>query len=167
VKLYEGMFLIDNAEVRSDWNSAKALVTGVLEKHGAAVRTARRWAERRLAYPIEKKKRATYLLTYFEAPPEASDTIRRDLDLSEKVLRYLILSAGAVPEKELELSQAEQAEGFTIPPPPDDDFQEPDTELQADFEPEEGRPRRRRERSDDDDFDVEELMAGAGASEED
>lgn len=124
MKLYEGMFLLDNNEVRNDWKAAKALVTGTLEKHGANVITARRWDERRLAYPIKGRNRATYLLCYFEAPPSVSETLRRDFDLSEKILRYLILSAELVPEQERELSQAELAEGFVPPPPPEDDFQE-------------------------------------------
>lgn len=169
MKLYEGMFLIDNDEVRSDWNGAKALVTGTLAKHGAVLRAARRWDERRLAYPIKKKNRATYLLAYFELDPAASETLRRDFDLSEKILRYLILSAPAVPEPELALTQAETAEGFIVPAPPDDDFREPEASIQSDFDFDEGRgPRRpRRGRGDEDSYDdVEDMLAGAGASED-
>ena len=54
--------------------------------------------------------------------------LRRELDLSEKVLRHLILSCEAVPETEGELAAAELAEGFTIPPPPPDDAPEPKRE---------------------------------------
>lgn len=169
MKLYEGMFLLDNDVVRSDWASAKALVTGTLEKHGGVVRSVRRWDERRLAYPIGKKNRATFLLCYYELPGAAAETVRRDFDLSEKVLRYLILSAPAVPEKELELSQAEMAADFTVPPPPDDDFREPDAASSAEFDFEEGREARRprRSRGEDEMFeDDEEMLAGAGASED-
>lgn len=168
MKLYEGMFLIDNVEVRNDWASAKALVTGIIEKHGGVVRAARRWDERRLAYPIDKRNRATYLLTYYEIGSDVAEAVRRDLDLSEKVMRYLILSAAQVPAKELELSELELAEGFTVPEPPADDFQEPDTGQQQDFEPDErGSRRPRRGRGDEDSYDEDEMMAGAGASEED
>lgn len=162
------MFLLDNDEVRNDWNSAKALVTGTLEKHGAVIRTARRWDERRLAYPIQKKNRATYLLAYYEVDPAVSESVRRDFDLSEKVLRYMILSVGAVPEQELELAQAETAEGYVVPPPPDDDFQEPETTAQVDFDFDDRGPRRpRRGRGDDDSYDdVEDMLSGAGASED-
>ncbi len=131
MKLYEGMFLLDNNEVRSDWKAAKALVTGTLEKHGANVITARRWDERRLAYPIRKRNRATYLLCYFEADPSVSEVLRRDFDLSEKVLRYLILSAEAVPDQERQLSEAELADDFVVPPPPEDDFLESEQETAA------------------------------------
>ena len=52
MSLYEGMFLIDNDTVRAGWASAKAVVTDLIAKHGGSVSSARRWDERRLAYPI-------------------------------------------------------------------------------------------------------------------
>ena len=120
-QLYEGMFLLDNQVVRADWRAAKATVTDLVKKHGGEVLTARRWDERKLAYPISHRKRATFLLTYFNSPPGAVATIRRDVELDERVLRYLMLKVELVPDSERELSQAELAEGFSIPPPPQDD----------------------------------------------
>lgn len=121
MKLYEGMFLLDNQVVRADWNAAKAVITGALAKHGAAVKTARRWDERRLAYPIKGRKRATYLLAYFEQDAAGTQSLRRDLEIDERVLRYLITGCEELPEGELEKSQAELEAGFQIPPMPGDD----------------------------------------------
>jgi ribosomal protein S6 len=112
------MFLLDNQAVRADWGRAKGAVTDLLAKYGARVQTARRWDERKLAYPIKGRARATYLLCYFEAGAGAVNTMRRDFDLDERVLRYLMLRVEGVPAGELELSQAETAEGFSVPPPP-------------------------------------------------
>jgi len=121
MKLYEGMFLLDNQAVRADWTAAKAVVTDALSKHGAQVKTARRWDERRLTYPIKGRKRATYLLTYFEQGAAGALTLRRDLEIDERVLRYLIVSAEEVPQGEVEASQAELQAGFSIPAMPGDD----------------------------------------------
>lgn len=122
MKLYEGMFLLDNQVVRADWNAAKAAVTGTLAKHGAKVVTARRWDERRLAYSIRGRKRGTYLLAYFEQDAHGTQSVRRDLEIDERVLRYLIQAAeNGLPEGELEKSQAELEAGFTLPPMPGDD----------------------------------------------
>ena len=126
ISTYEGMFLLDNQVVREDWNQAKGLVTGTLEKHGGKVLTARRWDERRLAYPIRGRRRATYLLTYYQLPRETFPAMRRDFDLSEGVLRYLMLSVKAVPEGEDELAAAEQAADFSVPEPPPDDAPDPE-----------------------------------------
>ena len=124
-RLYEGMFLLDNQVVREDWTKAKGIVTGTLEKHGGRVISARRWDERKLAYPIRRKNRATYVLAYYELPTDAIPAMRRDFELNERVLRYQMLSRESVPANEAELAAAEQAEGFTVPAPPPDDAPEP------------------------------------------
>ncbi len=120
MNLYEGMFLLDNNVVREDWNKAKEAATGVLEKHGASITTSRRWAERSLAYTIQKSNRGTYLLTHFQADPDAIKIMRRDLELNESVMRYLILRVEEVPEGEQELHDAELSTDFTVPEPPED-----------------------------------------------
>jgi small subunit ribosomal protein S6 len=120
-QMYEGMFLLENQVVREDWKKAKSVVTDTLEKHGAKVISARRWDERKLAYPIRRHRRATYCLAFYEMGHEGIVTLRRDLELNESVLRYLILSREKLPEGEAELAAAEDAAGFTVPAPPSDD----------------------------------------------
>ena len=121
MNLYEGMFLLDNQAVRADWNGAKSTVTGVLEKHGAKVHTARRWDERKLAFPVKHRKRGTYLLAYYDLETEGIDGLRRDLELSETVLRYLLLRTDEVPEAEVEKGKVELEDGYVPPAPPEDD----------------------------------------------
>jgi small subunit ribosomal protein S6 len=125
-RLYETMFLLDNQVVREDWTRAKSMVLDVLAKHGAKVHSARRWDERKLAYPIEGRKRATFLLSYFEMENEHLIALRRDLELNERVLRYLVLQVEKLPEGELDKAQAEQAADFVVPAPPADDAPEPE-----------------------------------------
>ena len=120
MNLYEGMFLLDNNVVREDWNKAKGIPVGVLEKHGASITTSRRWAERSLAYTIQKSNRGTYLLVHFDADPGSIQIMRRDLELNETVMRYLILSTEEIPEGEQELHEAELTADFSVPEPPED-----------------------------------------------
>jgi len=91
MKLYEGMFVIDAGRASRDWEGTLAGVNTVLEKHGAAIEKGYRFDERKLAYPIEGVRRSVYLLEYFTADPEAIAEMRVDLNLSEHLLRYLIL----------------------------------------------------------------------------
>src|SRR5262245_52222530 len=123
-RIYEIMFVIDNNAVRAGWKEAKAAATGLIEKHGGKVLAARRWDERKLAYPIRQRRRATYLLAYAELGGLSVATLRRELDLTENVLRYLLLQVEAVPPKEFELTQAESAAGFVVPEPPPEDVAE-------------------------------------------
>ncbi len=119
--LYEGMFLLDNDVVRGGWKAAKAQVTDLLTKHDATVHTARRWDERRLAYPIKRRGRASYLLCHFDQPADKGPGLTRDLELRESVLRHLIVRVDEVPASEIELSKVEEAADFVVPAPPLED----------------------------------------------
>ena len=119
-QIYEGMVLVDNDVVRADWRAAKALVTDTLTKYGATIHSARRWEERALAYPIAGRQRATYYITYFELPGDNSESMRRDLDLNERVLRYLFTAVDELPEGEAALAAEEDGAEYVVPEPPRD-----------------------------------------------
>jgi len=126
-RTYEIMYLIDNNAVRAGWKEAKSAVAALVEKHGGKVLSSRRWEERLLAYPIRRRRRGTYLLAYAEMEPSQVGGLRRELDLADSVLRYLILSVESVPPQELELTAAESSADFVVPmPPPDDVFDSAD-----------------------------------------
>jgi len=96
-RTYECMCVLDNREVRKGWQPLKDAVTALFTKHGAQVLSARRWDERRLAYPINLQLRGTFLLTYFKADTQQVANIRRDMQFSDSVLRSLIVSCTEVP----------------------------------------------------------------------
>jgi len=96
------MVLLDNREVRQGWEPLKQAVTGMFEKHGGEVVSARRWDERRLAYPIRGQLRGTYLLVYYKSAGDGNVLLRRDLELSEPVLRHMITVCEEVPEQAYE-----------------------------------------------------------------
>ncbi len=151
-RIYEIMYLLDNNAVRAGWNEAKAAATALISKHGGKTLSARRWEERKLAYSIKQRRRGTYLLAYCELGKDGVAPLRRELDLTENVLRYLILSAEAVPAQELELTRIESEAGFVVPPPPLEDA--PGSEADAREEEEEDVP------------ELEEAPAGELAEEE-
>lgn len=161
---YEGMFLVDNDLVRADWAAVKSLVTGLLEKHGGSVRSARRWDERALAYPIKGRRRGTYMLVHVDLPGDAMEALKRDLEITDGVLRYLILRADEVPTEELELAQAESSDDFEMPVVPADDEGEyapvQNVEATEDEESEEGKDESSEESK------KEEPVKAAAASEE-
>lgn len=101
-RTYECMCLLDNREVRKGWQALKDSVAGLFTKHGAQILSARRWDERRLAYPIKGQQRATYLLAYLKADTQQLAGIRRDLQFSDSVLRSLVLSCEEVPQSAYE-----------------------------------------------------------------
>ena len=90
-RLYEGMFLVDSALATADWEGTLAVVENILKRADAEVVAIRKWGERKLAYDIEHKTRGTYILAYFKAEGPRITGIEKDVQLSEKIMRVLIL----------------------------------------------------------------------------
>lgn len=109
MKRYEGMFLFDTAVAR-DWPTIEAEVRRLCERIGAELVVCVKFDERKLAFEIKRRKRGTYVLTYFDAPPERIADLERDVQLSEVVLRALILRADNLTEERLAQLRAHPAD---------------------------------------------------------
>lgn len=101
-KLYEAMFLVDSALAASDWDGINAAIKKILKKAKAEVLYMEKWDERKLAYDIRRVSRGTYILCYFKAPGTVIHQIERDVQLSEKIMRALLLRADHMNEKDIE-----------------------------------------------------------------
>lgn len=100
MRRYEGMFLFDSGTTR-DWNSIEQEVRRLCDRIGAQLLVCVKFDERKLAYEIKKRKRGTYVLTYFDAPPERLPDLERDVQLSDVILRALFLRADGLTEERL------------------------------------------------------------------
>lgn len=98
-KLYEGMFLFDSNLAGRDWPGLESHVQELLTKNGAELVYSERWPDRKLSYEIKKCRKGTYYLTYFRAPPTAIQGLKRDTELSERILRLLVLYDEALVEE--------------------------------------------------------------------
>ncbi|MFM9996478.1 MAG: 30S ribosomal protein S6 [Phycisphaerales bacterium] len=120
---YEAMFLVGQAAA-ADLSAVIAHVNEILSRAHAQVLALRKWDERRLAFEIKKQKRGLYLLAYFKAPNTSVAGIERDCNLSEVILRALILRADHYTEDEMraadgrEALEAEAKMRGKAPPPP-------------------------------------------------
>ena len=170
--MYEAMVLLSNQVVREDWRKAKGLVGDLLTKHNAQVKSLRRFEERRLAYPIQGNLRATYYLAYFEIPGENIPNLRRDFELTETILRNLIMAVDGIPEGELEKAAEEEGADYTVPEPPADD--EPEEEVEEVELDDDGNPIAKDSDDEDSDLDTDddegetaEVVAGGKSKKED
>lgn len=108
VRLYEGLFLINPTKIASNLNAATQLVREVLERAHAQIITISRWDERKLAYEIGGAKRGLYMLAYFRVDGRKVVSIERDVNLSESIIRCLVIRADHIGETELRMAQEEQ-----------------------------------------------------------
>ena len=89
--MYEGLFLIDNAHANTEWDNVVKHIHDILQKNGAEILKTEKWGEKKLAYKIKGHKRGTYLLIHFNAKNSAITTVRRDFQLSDYIVRFLIV----------------------------------------------------------------------------
>jgi len=97
MKTYEAMFLLDAGN--PDFEEAATPVRELLKRAEAETLSLKPWDERRLAYEIKGRRRGLYVLTYFKADPARLEAMEHDIQLDERILRAMILSADHVDEK--------------------------------------------------------------------
>lgn len=116
INLYEGMFLISQQAVANDLAGAIQHVRDILTRAEAEIVILSRWDERKLAYEIKKQKRGLFVLAYFNARASQIANIDRDCNLSEQVLRSLIIRADYMGEAEMELAKENAANASAARP---------------------------------------------------
>ena len=108
ISIYEGMFLFPQAAA-ADLAAAVSHVESILERAGAELVSICKWDERRLAYDIKGNKRGLYFLTYFKADRSRISSIERDCNLSEELLRAMVIRADNVVAEEIEAADGREA----------------------------------------------------------
>ena len=101
-KLYEAMFLVDSAKAAADWDGIIGTITSLLGKCDAEILSLKKWDERRLAYDISRQSRGTYILCYFNGDGQKIGDLERNVQLSEEILRVLILRGDHVKPEDVE-----------------------------------------------------------------
>ena len=101
-RLYEGLFLVDSSEAASDWDGVISTIEKMLARGDADVVSIKKWDERRLAYEVNGKERGTYILTYFNGDPAKITGIERDVQLSERITRVMILRTDIMEQEDID-----------------------------------------------------------------
>ena len=100
------MFIISDTVAGSDWEGTVNQVHDLLKNRGAEILQSEKWDERKFAYKLKGHKRGSYLLVYFNAPEDSILHIKRDLQLSDNVLRALIVKTDKIKESKSEEKSA-------------------------------------------------------------
>ncbi len=107
LSLYEGLFLFNPQAIEGNLQTAVDHLTEILSRAEAEVVALTRWDERKLAYPIKGQKRGLYLLAHFRVRGAQVANIERDVNLSELLLRAMVLRADQIGDIELEQVKAD------------------------------------------------------------
>lgn len=106
--IYEGMFLFPQSAT-ADFQGVIDHVTEIISRADAELLAMKKWDERRLAYDIKGNKRGLYILAYFKADRQRIAGIERDCNLSEQLLRSLVIRADHIPMEVIEGSDERTA----------------------------------------------------------
>jgi small subunit ribosomal protein S6 len=105
---YEALFLLNPSYATGSWETAKQEVEHILHRANAEILHVRKWDERRLAYEIAGQKRGVYVLAFFKCEGPKVAGIERDVQLSENILRCIVLKADHLALKDVEAMQPQQ-----------------------------------------------------------
>lgn len=134
---YELMALINPEITDEALTAAVDTVASLITTFGGEISLIKRdtpWGRRRLAYPIQRFRDATYVLYQFMASPSSISPIERDLKLDERVIRYLLVRQDTpevpeAPEEEagegVESSEAPAVEALAAQNGTDEEAAEP------------------------------------------
>jgi len=89
--VYDCLLILDSNRYSRDAAGAASQIKALIEAQGGEVLVNRLWEERRLAYSIRGQRKGTYWLSYFRMEGKGVGKLERDFQLSELVLRSLIL----------------------------------------------------------------------------
>ncbi|MBG85200.1 MAG: 30S ribosomal protein S6 [Phycisphaerae bacterium] len=107
-RMYEGMFLFPQNTI-SDLQSATDHVMALLKRADAEVVSFKKWDDRRLAYEIKGNKRGVYFLTFFRCEPSRVADLERSCNLSEQLLRSLVIRADHLNTEDIEAAEGREA----------------------------------------------------------
>ncbi len=91
MRRYELMLLFRPDLEDDQLQSAVERVTRAVVNAGGSLSKISPWGKRRLAYPIQHHRDASYFLIHFDIEPAAVREIERGLLISEEILRHLVV----------------------------------------------------------------------------
>ena len=91
MKKYELMFIINPTILEEGREAVITKVNNILAGAGATVLKSEKWGERKLAYPIDKKKTGFYVLTTLEMDGTKLTEVESKLNITEEVMRYIVV----------------------------------------------------------------------------
>ena len=90
IQLYETMIALDATKMSTEADATKTQIHATFERYGAEILVARPWDENgKLAYPINKQKKAYFYIVYYKMLSTNQAELERDFRINESVVRQL------------------------------------------------------------------------------
>jgi len=88
---YELVLIISPEIVDEALNTTIDNVSQLITTKGGIISNVEQWGKRKLAYPVEHFMEGNYVLTRFKLKPALGKELEANLQISEEVLRHLLV----------------------------------------------------------------------------
>ncbi|MDT8421283.1 MAG: 30S ribosomal protein S6 [Desulfuromonadales bacterium] len=111
MRTYESLYIVHPEVAGDELTAIVDKFQEILTAQQAEILKLDNWGVRKLAYPIAKQGRGSYVQVIFQAEPQVIAEYERRLRLDEKILRFLtVLFDGDIEAAHQKESVAEEAE---------------------------------------------------------
>ncbi len=97
-------------DLEVDLTKSEARVTKIFTDNGGKVVKTDNWGKKKLMYPIAKNEHAVYVFYTVEIQPESVAKVESTLNITDEVIRYLIVRLDPKELAKAEAAKAEKAE---------------------------------------------------------
>ncbi len=117
MRTYETIFIVHPDVAGDAYTATVDKFKGILADQGAEILKVDEWGARKLAYPVKKQNRGSYVLVVYQAGPTVIAEFERRMRIDENIIKFqtVHLEKGfqaAAPEKEAPAAAAgEEPEG--------------------------------------------------------
>ncbi|MDR1835702.1 MAG: 30S ribosomal protein S6 [Fusobacteriaceae bacterium] len=91
MKRYELMYIVNPLLTEEVRDTVIEKAESILKAAGANILKSEKWGERKLAYPIDKKKTGFYVLVTFEIEGTVLTEVEGRLNIVEEIMRYILV----------------------------------------------------------------------------
>lgn len=102
--------IIYHPDLEVDLSKAETRVTKIFTDNGGKVVNTDNWGKKKLAYPIAKNEHGVYVFYTVEIAPEAVSKLESMLNITDEVIRYLIVRLDPKELAKVEAAKAEKAQ---------------------------------------------------------
>lgn len=96
-------------DLEVDLTKAEEKVTRLIADNGGKVTGTDNWGKRKLAYPIKKQEHAVYVFYTVDLPGDSLQKLESTLNITDEVIRYLIVKTDPKALAKAEAARAEKA----------------------------------------------------------
>lgn len=96
-------------DLEVDLSKAEEKVTNIITSNGGKVTATDNWGKRKLAYPIKKQEHGVYVFYTVEMPGESVNKVEATLNITDEVVRYLIVRPDLKAIAKAEADKADKA----------------------------------------------------------